>query len=254
MVKGIDLFKKHFIGQTEHFMLIGGSACDLTLKDHGGFRATKDIDLLVLLEKMDTDFASCFHVFLQQGGYKCYVSKDGKSHFYRFIAPKESPYPSQIELLSKSLFPEHASLSFTPLVLDKYTQSMSAIILSDTYYHYALSHRTIQWELPCLDTEGLMVFKSIACVNLIKQKSEAPQSVRSDDIHKHRNDVFRLIMTVLPEATANISNDIAQDLRHFMEYFPLENMEWHDITQSLGVQDSAKNVLRQRYLSFFHLT
>ena len=53
MVKGMDLFKNHFIGYTKHFMLIGGSACDLTLKDNGGFRATKDIDLLVLLETMD---------------------------------------------------------------------------------------------------------------------------------------------------------------------------------------------------------
>ena len=29
MVKGLDLFKKHFINQTEHFMLIGDSACEL---------------------------------------------------------------------------------------------------------------------------------------------------------------------------------------------------------------------------------
>jgi hypothetical protein len=99
-----------------------------------------------------------------------------------------------------------------------------------------------------------MVFKSVACVNLIKQKSEAPQSVRSDDIHKHRNDVFRLLMTVLPEATANVPDDIAQDLHHFIEYFPLNNPEWHDITQSIGVEDLAKNTLRQRYLSFFQLT
>ena len=254
MVRGMDLFKKHFIGHTEHFILIGGSACELTLKDNGGFRATKDIDLLVLLETMDKNFAVCFHDFLQQGKYKCYVSKDEKRHFYRFIAPKESPYPTQIELLSRSLLPENTDLSFTPLTMDEYVRSMSAIILSDIYYQYALSHRTMQWELPCLDTEGLMVFKSIACMNLIKQKSETPQSVRSDDIHKHRNDVFRLLTTVFPDSSASIPDTIVQDLRNFIEYFSLDSTEWHDITQSLNLQDTAKTVLRQRYLSFFHLS
>lgn len=254
MVKGMNLFKNHFIGYTKHFMLIGGSACDLTLKDNGGFRATKDIDLLVLLETMDKNFAVCFHDFLQQGKYKCYVSKDGKRHFYRFIAPKESPYPTQIELLSKSLLPEDTSLSFTPLAMDEYVRSMSAIILSDTYYQYALSHRTMQWELPCLDTEGLMVFKSIACMNLIKQKSETPRSVRSDDIHKHRNDVFRLLMTIFPESSSSVPDDIAKDLHKFIEYFHLDNPEWHDITQSLNLPETAKSTLHQRYLSFFRLS
>ena len=254
MVKGLDLFKKHFINQTEHFMLIGGSACELTLKDNGGFRATKDIDLLVLLETLDNDFAACFHDFLQQGGYKCYVSKDGKRHFYRFIAPKESPYPSQIELLSRSLLPEHTSSSFTPLAVDEYVKYMSAIILSDTYYHYALLHRTMKWDLPCLDTEGLLVFKSVACLNLTKQKTEAPQSVRSDDIHKHRNDVFRLLTTVSPTSSATVPDEIAQDLLHFIEMYPLDSSEWHDMTQSLNLQDSAKNALHLRYRSFFQLS
>ena len=95
---------------------------------------------------------------------------------------------------------------------------------------------------------------SLWTLNLTKQKSEAPQSVRSDDIHKHRNDVFRLLTTVSPTSFASVPDEIAQDLLHFIEMFPLDSSEWHDITQSLNLQDSAKNTLHQRYRSFFQLS
>jgi hypothetical protein len=60
MVRGKDLFREHFSGFTEHFMLIGGSACELTLMNTGGFRATKDIDILILSEEIDRNFATRF--------------------------------------------------------------------------------------------------------------------------------------------------------------------------------------------------
>ena len=53
MVRGMDLFKEHFADFTDYFTLIGGAACELTLMETIGFRATKDIDILVLLEKVD---------------------------------------------------------------------------------------------------------------------------------------------------------------------------------------------------------
>ena len=64
MVRGIDLFREHFADFTDYFTLIGGAACELTLTGTIGFRATKDIDILVLLEKVDRDFAEQFHRFI----------------------------------------------------------------------------------------------------------------------------------------------------------------------------------------------
>ena len=69
MVRGIDLFREHFIDFTDYFTLIGGAACELTLTGTIGFRATKDIDILVLLEKVDRDFAEQFHRFITAGNY-----------------------------------------------------------------------------------------------------------------------------------------------------------------------------------------
>jgi len=46
MVKGIDIFKKHFADHTNKFVLIGGTACDVSMGKTGQiFRTTKDLDI-----------------------------------------------------------------------------------------------------------------------------------------------------------------------------------------------------------------
>ena len=41
MIRGIDKFRKHFAGFTDHYVLIGGAASDLVMDEAGvAFRAT----------------------------------------------------------------------------------------------------------------------------------------------------------------------------------------------------------------------
>ena len=256
MVTGLPLFRRHFQNFSENYMLIGGCACELTLMDDGGFRATKDIDILVLLETMNRSFAERFHDFILEGNYQCYISKgDEKKHFYRFLAPPGSIYPHQLELLSRSLFPDFPNISYTPLAQDRYVQSMSAIVLSDIYYHFARKHKVMRQELPCLDIEGLMVFKIAAYLNLRRQQTEAPALVRSTDLHKHRNDVFRLLGSISPGLTiSELPNEIRQDLIAFIEVFQPEHLEWRAITKSLGIPETAAASLRKRFLNYFQLS
>jgi len=251
MVRGIELFREHFSSFSEYFTLIGGTACELTLSDRGGFRATKDIDMLVLLEKMDRSFSECFRTFIVSGKYKCYVTKDGRKHFYRFIKPENRSYPPQIELLSRTLFPEYPELKYTPLTEDDYVRSMSAIILSADYYNYARSHRVMQAGLPCLDSEALIVFKAAAYLNLRKQNDSESGVVRSSDLLKHRNDVFRLMINLSPDTRANIVENIKENLRAFINLFPLGSSEWNAILQSQGaLADTAENYRRNFFLFF----
>ena len=63
MVKGFELFKERFSEFGESFIVIGGTACDLNLSRFGGFRRTKDIDIMVLTENVSDDFASALHGF-----------------------------------------------------------------------------------------------------------------------------------------------------------------------------------------------
>ena len=49
MVTGIDSFKEWFKGSEEQYAIIGGTACDILMTEEGlDFRATKDIDLVLL--------------------------------------------------------------------------------------------------------------------------------------------------------------------------------------------------------------
>lgn len=50
MVTGMDTFRAHFAGFEDSFVLIGGAACDAWFTRFGGrFRATKDIDMVLVL-------------------------------------------------------------------------------------------------------------------------------------------------------------------------------------------------------------
>ena len=50
MVTGIDSFKEWFKGSEEQYAIIGGTACDILMTEEGlDFRATKDIDLFLIL-------------------------------------------------------------------------------------------------------------------------------------------------------------------------------------------------------------
>ena len=245
MVRGMDLFRAHFAELADCFMLIGGAACELTLADTIGFRATKDIDILILLENVNRSFAERFHQFVIAGKYSCYISKDEQRHFYRFLAPDKSDYPPQIELLSRTLLPEYPNMKYTPLSEDPYVKSMSAIILGSEYYNYAQKHRVIKEGLPCLDTDGLIVFKTAAYLNLREQKDKDSKSVRGEEITKHRNDVFRLLSTVIPDDVVEIPSEIKNNLQRFIEMFPTDDPQWSSIRQSIGaVAGTPESYLR----------
>ena len=59
MVIGFDRFREAFQDFAENYIVIGGSACDwLFTSRNAQFRATKDIDLVVVAERMSPAFAA----------------------------------------------------------------------------------------------------------------------------------------------------------------------------------------------------
>lgn len=61
MVTGIDSFKEWFKGYEEQYVIIGGTACDILMTEEGlDFRATKDIDLVLIIEALDVNFGKNF--------------------------------------------------------------------------------------------------------------------------------------------------------------------------------------------------
>ena len=66
MVTGIDSFKEWFKGYEEQYAIIGGTACDILMTEEGlDFRATKDIDLVLIIEALDVNFGKKFWEYVK---------------------------------------------------------------------------------------------------------------------------------------------------------------------------------------------
>ena len=51
MIKGLDAFKEYFSEFNEQYVIIGGAACDIIFENMNlSFRATKDIDMVLIVE------------------------------------------------------------------------------------------------------------------------------------------------------------------------------------------------------------
>lgn len=68
MVYGIDKFKEYFADYAGQYVFIGGTACYILLNDIGSsFRATKDLDMVLLIEAIDENFGITFWKFIEDG-------------------------------------------------------------------------------------------------------------------------------------------------------------------------------------------
>ena len=85
MVTGIESFKEWFKGNESQYAIIGGTACDILMTEEGlDFRATKDIDLVLIIEAVDVAFGRKFWDYVKQAGYEQCNKSSGVPQFYRF--------------------------------------------------------------------------------------------------------------------------------------------------------------------------
>ncbi|MGN1383664.1 MAG: hypothetical protein ACI4W2_12700 [Eubacterium sp.] len=71
MVKGLDTFRDYFSDFTDQYVLIGGAACDISFGDIGSdFRATRDLDIVIIVEALTKEFGEHFWNFIHEGGYQ----------------------------------------------------------------------------------------------------------------------------------------------------------------------------------------
>lgn len=136
MVNGIELFREHFSDYKDQYTIIGGFACDLLMTDAGlNFRKTVDIDMVIIVEALTTEFAEAFWRFISKGGYRARQRSSGQPEFYRFVDPTDPSYPKMIEIFSRPQ--NHVTLQpdthLMPLHIDDEVSSLSAILLNDDY-------------------------------------------------------------------------------------------------------------------------
>lgn len=67
MVTGIDTFREKFKDYTDCYTVIGGAACDIIMSQANfDFRATKDIDMILIIEDRYPEFGKVFGNILKK--------------------------------------------------------------------------------------------------------------------------------------------------------------------------------------------
>ena len=119
---GLDKFREAFAKHEDKFILIGGMAAAIQADDAGlTFRATKDFDVVLIVEVLDSTFFEDFWSFVKSGGYS-YEKSGGGKQFYRFRKPSARGFPYQIELFARKPgiieLPEDAEITPIPAAED----------------------------------------------------------------------------------------------------------------------------------------
>lgn len=218
MVYGIEKFKEYFSDYTGQYVFIGGTACDILLEEIGStFRATKDLDMVLIIEALDESFGKKFWEFIQDGGYEYREKSTGKHQFYRFVKPSKFGFPTMIELFSHK--PENMQFNFeqflTPIHIGDEIASLSAILLNDAYYKLLLNGKRIVDGYSVLDLEYIILFKIRAWLDFIQQ-IQAGELVDSRTLKKHKNDIFRLLINVSPLTKIEVEDEINKDIVQFL--------------------------------------
>jgi hypothetical protein len=217
MVKGLDKFKEYFEKFPDSYIIIGGTACDINMDAVGlSFRRTDDIDIILIVEALNSEFVRHFWTFIKNAEYEKHEMNTEERKYYRFKKPSNQDFPYQLELFSRK--PDILDLAgeqhLTPIPVEDNLSSLSAILLNDDYYHFTIDHSIPKDGLHWATSEALICLKAKAFLNLKAQK-EGGEHVDDKKIKKHKLDVFRLALLLTPNSVFDLPASIKADMQIF---------------------------------------
>ncbi|SCW43646.1 hypothetical protein SAMN02910456_01122 [Ruminococcaceae bacterium YRB3002] len=140
--------------------------------------------------------------------------KGSEAHYYRFTSPKQG-YPAQIELFSKrSDFKLDSRI--IPVHIDDDVSSLSAIALDNDFYDFMKMGRRVVDGISVLGAEYIIPFKMYAWLNNAEMRTRGEQ-VNTDDIKKHKNDVFRLLPLTNPGNKIETKGNVRSTILAFID-------------------------------------
>ena len=258
MVNGSEIFRERFRAFTGDLTLIGGAACDEWFTSQGlEFRATKDLDIVVMVEELKPAFIAAMKAFIAEGKYEISERSDGVPILYRFTKPERKEFPYKLELCSRN----HESFDLAegqkaiPISTQLGKHSLSALLLNADYYGLIQANHDVQDGLWVANATALIPLKAHAWLNLTKSKAEG-EVIDSKKIDKHSADVFRLAATLPGQPGPELSKTIIDDIARFLDAFPDASPEWPAILASIkntlggGIRPA---VLRSAIQTYFRL-
>lgn len=245
MVKGLDTFRKYFEKYEDQYVLIGGAACDIVFESNDTvFRATRDLDMVLIVEALTPEFGEKFWEFIQDGKYRNKATNGERPQFYRFDKPEDDSFPKMVELFCRSDFELREMTGITPIHIDDTVSSLSAILLNDDYYNVLLAGKVIADGLSVLRPEYLILFKAKAYLDL-KQGKENGEKIDSDDIKKHKKDVLRIAAELMLESITVLPETVKTDIDSFIESLEQEPFDANSLKNYGLVNQDVIDTLRR---------
>lgn len=252
MIRGIEVFREHFADYNGQYVLIGGSACDIVFNENAQpFRATKDLDIVLIAEALTSEFVRHFWAFIKHGEYMIRQRKDGNPIFYRFCNPENKEFPKEIELFSRDdrLMQEHLDAgNVIKIILDEDVSGLSAILLNDVYYKLIREGTIIIDGIPVLSDAYLLLCKAKAWLDLSKRKHNG-ESIDSSDIRKHKNDIVRLSMLLFPDQRVILPEEIKKDIAAFLSAYEANPAD----LRQLGIVNVENTGIIKRLKEYYNL-
>lgn len=255
MVRGLDTFKKYFEEFPGNYVIIGGTACDI-LMENAGFvpRATKDIDVILVVEALTPEFVKQFWQFIKDGKYERQEKSSDERQYYRFLKPEDENFPFQIELFART--PDIVKLEepahLTPIPVDDDLSSLSAILMSDDYYNYLMENSQLESSLQLANLDALICLKAKAFLEITQRIKEGGKE-DSSHLKKHKNDVFRLAAMLAPDSTFDLPESIKSQLNEFVDLIK-DELPDKAIFKSMGLPALDSNVVLEQIIKSFKLT
>lgn len=219
MVRGLEIFRQHFKDFTDNYIIIGGTACDIIIDSVGLTpRATKDIDIILVIEALSPEFVAHFWEFIKQGDYDIKEKSEEDRKYYRFQKPQVEEFPFQIELFSRipDLLDLDEGTHLTPIPVDTEISSLSAILMDDDYYNFTIQHSQLENGIHLANTEALIGLKAKAFLDY-KTRKENGEKIDDKQLRKHKMDIFRLLLVLTPEDNFTIAENIKSNISNFVE-------------------------------------
>lgn len=250
---GIEIFSKYFKDYRDCYIVIGGVACEDHFQEEGlEFRATKDIDMILVVEALNDSFISLFWKFIKDGKYGSNQIGEHKRQYYRFINPTTENFPMQIELFSRTPdgITRTSEMELTPIPTNEEMSSLSAILMDDEYYSFTIKNSSKGKNIHRADDLALICLKAKAFLDLTNRK-ESGETIDSKNIKKHKNDVFRLAVTLRDVDNVELPKGIKKDLIKFIDLMNETPQDIKAIMKNMGITAViADDLLEQIKVNF----
>ena len=247
MVKGIDRFKAYFRDYTDQYVLIGGAACDISFgSNNAEFRATRDLDVVLIAEALTREFGQRFWEFIRDGGYQNRAKSSGASQFYRFDKPTQEGVPAMIELFARTEYILEDGAELTPIHIDDSISSLSAILLNDSYYDALLRGRDVIDGFSILRHSWLIPFKAKAWLDL-NERNRRGEHVDSRNLKKHRNDIIRMAAELVLER-CELPEEVQSDMANFIEEMNVTDQEIRNLKLRGVKAEDIRRLLTDMYM------